>query len=220
MFLANRLRGGHGGAKPIAAQFGGSAFNGNSQSSYTFSGMDFGVESDRSFVVVTVAGRENESNRSISSVTIGGVAASAIVSVGGYPIPAGIYLASPSGTSGSIVVNFSNSVVEATVAVYSIYFAKSSSALDTASATTTSLSGSVDVNAEKGGVVIAFSKNLSNSVRTATWSGITEQFDENTDNNSSHSGGLGITDNETPRTVSIVWSGSIARQAVVAASWR
>jgi hypothetical protein len=88
---------------------------------YTFSGMDFGDANADRKIIVCIQGHAN-SARSISSVTIGGVTATELVSqadasVGGHR--AAIYGAAvPTGTSGNVVVTFSGSMLRASAHTY------------------------------------------------------------------------------------------------------
>lgn len=107
-------------------------------SAQTFSSVPFGAaDSTRNVLVLVSWVRASGTAAAVSSVTIGGVTATAIVA----PAPTtvlgfGIYMAAvPSGTSGNVVVNFaSTNVAEVSVVSFSLYHLSSTSPSSTNSA--------------------------------------------------------------------------------------
>lgn len=84
----------------------------------TFSGLNFGTD-DASRVIIVAFGWASSGNFSVSSVTIGGVTATAAVVQGnGTGIIEAIYYAQPSGTSGDVVVTMSAAGRQLSLAVY------------------------------------------------------------------------------------------------------
>jgi hypothetical protein len=194
---------------------------GTSLSTVTFAGVSLGAAASNRKIVVAWGGG---GNYTLSSATIGGVSASAIVSdAQSTNLRVGIIIADvPTGTTGDVVLNFSSAAVSRpTIAVYRVVDLASSTAHATASDTTAS-SGvvSTTINVPANGFVIASSYDLDGA--SATWgAGMTEDSDQFVGSQSVHSAASDtVTTAESGKTVSCTSSnGSATRIAVVAASW-
>lgn len=125
---------------------------------YTFSGQSIGTASSDRFVMVCVHGTRNAAT-SISSVTIGGNAATAIVTgndSNGFSV-SGIYgLLVPSGTTADIVVVFSAACNAAGIDVFAATRLGSTS--PTSAATSTAAPGSLVITCPGGGFILACSQ--------------------------------------------------------------
>lgn len=190
----------------------------SSSTSYVFNSTAIGdAASDRLVVVVITT-----NNGNVSGVTIGGVSATAAVTMANGDENVCIYyLEVASGTTANIVVSTSSALC-CSLAPYRLTGLASSTPVSTNSASSLSASGgtiSANVNAEAGDVVIAGSIMNAGSV-AASWVGVTEQYDESYGSSEYTSGGFAIAGStETPRSVNVTPSAS-AKRAIAAAVWR
>lgn len=194
---------------------GSAASSGTDQATYTFSGVPFGSPAATRTIIVAVAGRAG-TNRSISSVTVGGVTATEITqssnTSGGFDSITGIYRADvPAGASGSVVVTFSGTMVRAGIAAYRMEAGAAGAHAFTA--LNTSTAGTIDVPAGGAALAVAFT----NAVATATWSGLTEDTDVQIESASSFSTASGTFESaQSGLSVSASWSSSNAVTACIA----
>lgn len=164
-------------------------------SSYTFSSASIGTAATGRLVVVGVGGVQGGSGFTISSVTIGGNAATALTTLvegtgGGNCAYACLYgLTVDSGTSADVVVNWSAGLASCGIGVWAVYDLLSTTPEDTGTSTTNG--GSVSMDCSAGGVIIGYRHTQRNSTggSTHSWSNLTERFDQvvdsaNSDNNS------------------------------------
>lgn len=190
------------------AYINGSAANsGTDQAAYTFSDVPLGDPDDTRTIVVAVAGRAG-TNRSISGVTVAGVAATEIAqssnTAGGFDSITGIYRADvPIGASGDIIVTFSGGMVRAGIAAYRMVRG-APGAYDSTIANS-GTSGTIDVPA--GGAALAVT--LTNAAATATWAGLAEDVDMVLESTSSFSTASGKFESaQFDLSVSATWSSS------------
>jgi hypothetical protein len=154
----------------------------DSQSNFSFG--SFGAEASDRYLIALISGRDGANNFTASSVTIGGVSASiaAQVTNTNTAVQSVIAIAAvPTGASGSVVVDWSEALVEDQVCtLLRVTGLASATAYDTDSgedtANDTSLAGTIDC--EAGGLVVAISGNTSN--RTSSWSLANEVSDQAT----------------------------------------
>jgi hypothetical protein len=193
----------------------------NNFTTYTFSSVSFGEAAGRSLVVVYVSGHDSNS-RSISSVTIGGVAATEVTASSAGIMCGGLYQAYATGTSGDVVVTFSGECDAAGLGVWALYDLQSTTASSSASNAATSSDVSVNVNTLANGFLIAGGSARTGTTRTYTWTNATERFDTTyTGSNSGHTGAdFTSTTAETPRAITVQASGSISRIVISSAFWK
>jgi hypothetical protein len=111
----------HIAAAGIAKEFRAAYGNGSNLTTYTFTGCDFGA-ADASREVFVVIGWAQGANRTLNSVTIGGVAAT-LGSAANYSTAAGTRLAFaavPTGATGDVVCTFSGGITGCCIAVYRV----------------------------------------------------------------------------------------------------
>lgn len=210
------------------------AYQGNSNSvtnsaSYTFTSRAIGAESsDRRVIVAWTAFAE--SGRSLTSLTIGGIAATLVYSNSiALPSPntqrlyVGFAVAVvPTGTTATIALTFSASVYSCAFGWWSATKLTSSTPSATASHTlATSGTHSLSVAVPAGGIVIAQEVLWDTSgVLTRTWTGLTERYDTTAGaENNVYSGASDAF--SAAQTVSItVTNPSAADSIAVAAAWR
>jgi large repetitive protein len=180
---------------------------------YTFSSVSFGVADPNRKIVVAISGvRASNAGLTISSLTIGGNAASVVsgttlqtLADGTSSTRTAIYeLAVPTGTSGDIVVTFSAACVRCTGAVARV--------IDTAGTGgssgqsigdfTTAL-GSITVTIPTGGVGVYYSYNSANASFNAWTNLTTEDFDTTVASTRAHSAGRRTTAGSTAVTADI-----------------
>lgn len=179
---------------------------------YTFTGAALGTADSTRRIVAVVTGAN--ANRTISSATIGGVAASIAVQVtGGTNITSGIIIADvPTGTTGDVVVTWSAAQVRCSVAVFAVYNLLSSTAVATAS--DTAATSSLNVNIQTGDILIVGGCGNAGS---SSPTGYSERYDSTDAEGNSHGGGdYTATSTESPRTVTQTWSGTTVRASVAA----
>lgn len=204
-FRRRRRRRGSGGtgAAPFSLTFVTSASDATDLTEYTFSGQSFGDEpgaADTRYIIVGAGGRAG-SNLTVSSATIGGVAATVVIASGATNAPAAIFIAEvPTGTTGDVVVTYSGAgMVSSAIGIWRMINPISSTATDTASDITPA-SGvlNLDLDVTAGGAAVGFT--ASRGADTTTWAGMTEAFDilpESLD----HVSGATTTTAGTPLTV-------------------
>lgn len=204
------------GAADATLTYNGLRSTTSAASAHTFSAVSLSTAASDRRVIVSVC---RNTATTVSSVTIAGISATAAVTTGG----AGIWIADvPTGTSGDIVVTFGSSVTGLLIACYSAYGLKSSTARGTASAASAALVHDLDVNAAKGGVIIAHSTKTLAVAATTDWVGATEHTTVGI--------GVGVGDTVTfaedvlassgsPLDVSITWDNASSMRSV-AASFR
>lgn len=191
---------------------------------YTFSSQSLGAAASDRYIICAICGRSNDgSARTISSVTIGGVTATINAQVENTGTMCGIATALvPTGTTGDVVVVWSGTMGDANIALYRTTNLTSATALDTG--TSTANPGTTNLDTKTGSVIVAISEN-DNGALTATWTNLTENYDEATATGNDLSGAFAeIT--ESPNvsvtgnlTVTCQWSSAPTRPVFAAASF-
>ena len=195
-----------------------SAASSSDLTTYTFSSQNIGTAAESRHVIVSVSSlADGLGSTSISSITIGGVAATVVVSQasgdGGF---AGLAIAAvPTGTTADVVVTMSNLQGRMAVGIWAAYDLASATPVDTAASTADPASLNVDVQA--GDVLVAAIYNNTNA--TATWTGATERFDDLVEGAEYSGADYTATADETPRTVECDYT-SVSRNVGVCAVWR
>lgn len=190
------------------------------QTTYTFAGVNFGTAASDRFIAVTVSGRAVTTAPTITSVTIGGVTATIAVQANdvlGLNI-AGIAIAAvPTGTSGNVVVVFSQTMTNADIATYSTSGVGSATATDFGSSTADPGTTNLDITA--GGIAVAMAKQDA-GLGTCAWTNITETFDELDANGNNISGAAdAYATTQTNLAVTADFSVAAVRPIFVAASF-
>lgn len=207
---AKGLRG--AGAAPKVLTYKGEG-HGSSASSFTFS-IDIGTASSDRYVIVGVGGCQ--ATQTISSLTINGVTATAIVTVNGAETSA-IYIANVTSGSGAqnVVVNWSGSQPVCGVGVWTLTGISSTSAYNTQSSTANPFTATLSTLS--GGVSVAYV--MVTNATTYTWTNLTEQFDTSAGTGVGHSGAHDAANTGSSISITCTPSGYDSRSAMVAASW-
>lgn len=189
---------------------------------YTFSTKSIGTAAAGRRVLVGVHGIQSPAV-TISSLTVGGNAATAAVSLAseGNISPIAIYVIQvDSGTTADIVVTFSGGALCCGIGVWAAYDLQSSTQTDTVTATADPSTGAIDCVA--GGVIVAYGSSYGGAGLTHAWTGLTENFDEVVDGGIStfHTGASdAFATAQTGLSVSMNPSGG-TNAAMVAAAFR
>lgn len=197
------------------------AENTTAQTTYTFSSQSLGAADAGRYIVVCIAARAGgETDGAVSALTIGGVSATITAQIpnnGGANtnLSAIAIAAVPTGTTGDIVVTLNFNHLRCSVAAYRVLGIDGVTAFDSATSTDTDPTASLDIPA--GGIAIAGS--ISAAADSATWTGLTENFDDNFQAFATHSGAsAAFEDEQTDLTITCNWSTSSV-PAGVFASW-
>ena len=185
----------------------------------SFDGVAIGAAAADRVVIVGMGGGDQP----VSAVTIGGVSATQVIAVRSATTgcSASFYRATvPTGTTADIDIVFSASCGNCGIGVWTATgidtaTEQTASDIDTQSLTT----NTIDVAA--GGVILGYSIDEETVAVTTTWAGITEQFDEVTDdpNKVFHSGASDtFATTQTNLTVSSSWTDTVANAALVVVS--
>jgi len=156
--------GGGGGGGPATLSYRTSTSDGTDASSYTFSAQDIGNASAGRRVIVCI-GWANAAQRAVTSVTIGGTAATQAAQANAATCGAAIFYAViASGTTADIVVNLNGTATRCCISVYAGDSLQSSTPVDSGgivdNLTTTTVS---DIEVKVDGFLICFAYENSNA---------------------------------------------------------
>jgi hypothetical protein len=174
-----------------------------------------GTASADRHVVIGIHGRQT-TNTTVTSATIGGVTATILTdtNVASQQPAVLAYAKVTSGTTADVEVVFSQTVVRASVGVHTITGAENLTVADVKRATN---SGTMSVAGAAGGVIIATGSRGAGS-GTATWSGVTEEYDAIVEAGSHHSGGSAETASAGTVSVTCTWPDATNTPSAVAAA--
>ncbi len=159
---------------------------------YSFANCDIGGLSGAHRIVVVVVHATSASNATVSSIVIGGVTSS----LGGSSNVSTTNIAtfgaasSPTGTTATIDVTFSQGVGNCTISVYAIYSVQN---LSWQTTTTQATGTSRSVNFALYGrydIVIACITYQDVATATTTWTGVNEYYDADVETRSRSNGGV------------------------------
>lgn len=206
---------------PTLAYLNDRRSNDNNLTTYTFLGVAIGTATDDRLVLVNVNGSHaSASGRTVSSVTVGGIAAERLAGAqgaSGGTIRAEIWAAPvPTGTSATIAIEWSGQMESCTIATFAAAGLNQTAPRATANSPTPATgSESVTIDAFEDGIMVACWHYGNNPA--ATWSGLDEAYDSEGTTLRRNSGALasGMTA-EAGRTVGVTTSGvNAAALAVV-----
>ncbi len=189
-------------------------FSSSGNSSYSFSSLSIGAAAgDRQIIVSVEARSQNSVPYTVSTVTVGGISATKICGAdatnGVTELRPELWLASvPTGTTGTVAVTFSASVLQCGVGVWRMTgAATSASATATDAGTGGSYVPSKSLAIPAGGVAVGIAAS-SGAAGSFTWTSLTEDFDEQSGATATHSGAsLASAGGSTP-TITATASGS------------
>lgn len=193
--------------------------------SYTFSGTSIGTAASDRLVIACPKSTAGSASRELSSVTIDGNSMTEIVkamSSGGSPATTGIYqLVFPSGTTAEFIVNFTASVQQCCLDIYTLTGYQSSTPTDfdsgsSSGATTISLTGGLDIL--QGGCALASTATRAQTT-VSSWTGLTVDSNAQVETRGMSTASSQDMAAETARTISATW-GTSGSTSIVGASWR
>lgn len=191
--------------------------NTTSLTTYTFSSIAIGAADPTRSVIVYVGGSNN--GRAAPTVTVNGIACTSIVSViGGANATSALDICPvPTLTTATIVVTWSAGQVRTTIATWAAYHLTVTNA---AAATNTSVAATASLNLNLLGGDIVVVAGESGTAISAAATGYTARFSQADAAMEWYAGGdFTATVNETPRTLTITFTGTTP-VASVAASFR
>jgi len=213
-----------GGLEPLSVTYVGSTSQATNNSSYTFTGVSFGVAVKSQLVICVMA--EEDSNITIGSLTAAGISAVREVHAGSFLAPSAIFTVNVgAATSGDVVVTLSGPTNACAIAIYSMHAkigSLSPAATNTSEASSVT-SRSANLNLQTGDVVIACSSIRDAANVTQAWVGVNEDFEisEQSAADGDFSGGnYKAVAAETPRTVSVTASATVNHMSICSAVWR
>lgn len=160
------------------------------RTTYTFSTASIGTAANDRIVVVGFCARANAA-RSVSSATIGGAAATLVGTAndtsGGADIATMWLLRQPTGTTATMTVTFSNTMLRCSCFVWAVY----GSTTTLPAVTDNSLSGgvlSVSASARPNGALIGVAWSSGSGSQTIAWGGLTEDAENQPESGSNVAG--------------------------------
>lgn len=171
-----------GFAPPLPSKsFQATTFDGTALTTYTFASQAIGSASSTRRVIVAVA-LIADAIRTISSVTIGGVSASAIVTddtTNFFSYRLSLYIADvPTGSTASVVVTASGGCQAATISVWAAYDLNSSTPVDSDASPDASPPYDIpSLTTQADGFLVAATTFLGDSAASASWTNATERSD-------------------------------------------
>lgn len=194
------------------------ATDGTNGTSFTFASQNFGTADADRYIVVGINGRSNDgTDKTLNSVTIGGVTATISVSAWNSGNVAAIAVAAvPTGTSGSVVIAFSDTMTSCALSMWSELKLSSLTATDTGTDTTDPLSTNITLT---NGFIVAVAK--SDSVGdSATWTNVDENFDTtDADSNFITGASKSYTTQQTNLAVTADWVSGATRTVFACAAF-
>jgi len=141
--------------------------------------MSIGAADSNRYVVASFHARKGGASTSVTSVTIGGVSATEIITQANHTTNTNIvsfwYAAVPTGTTATCVVTFADTMVRAACNVWRVIGFDFTSTHDEGSSTASSPTYDLDIPA--GGIALAAVSFASNGDGSTSWSNLTEQTD-------------------------------------------
>ncbi len=195
---------------------------GTNFTTYTFVGENLGTAASDRQIIVAISSRDSgESAQALASVTIGGVSATISVQRSNIStdtnVLALVIANVPTGTTGDIVVTFTEGMLRCGIAVYR---ATGISATPTDTGSSIVADPTFDIDVTAGGFAIGTSVT-GDSGATATWTGITEDYEIQIGGESLLQGGASDTFGTTQTDLTLLcnWTGSEINPVGVFASW-
>ncbi|MDF2994686.1 MAG: hypothetical protein K0R27_323 [Xanthobacteraceae bacterium] len=155
--------------------------NSNDLSTYIFSGQNFGAEASDRYLIASIISTDNPNARSFISCSIGGVAATKMLSLGEGAASSnvlGFYGALvPTGTSGAVSVTFNSTMQVCGLTLYRATGLRSLTPFDSDTVNTAATPLTLTIDIPSGGMVLAA---VWGAVDTrTTWTNATENDDAN-----------------------------------------
>ena len=194
-------------------------------SSYSFSSQAIGTAAANRYVIVGICLRRSfdTTTTTITGVTVGGISATQAVTIGvaqaGAYHRGSLYIVNvPTGTTATVAITLNISATRLGIGVWSAYDISSSTPTDTATSTDVS-SQTLDLDVDANGFAIGV--NYANGAPALSWSGLTERFEQNVEDDNDMSGADSTeTSAQTPLSVTATITSGNNVGFGCTASWR
>lgn len=175
---------------------------------YTFTDRAVGAADPDRYVVAAVTMEDDGVSASATAVTIGGVTADEVVGIthaaSSESTYAGLWIAKvPTGTTATIEVTGNTTMTGCAVTVYRVTGIRGPTATDTDTDSGTKTTFSMDLDVQSRGVAIGTAKNRDQG-SAASWTGLTEDDDFQSDNTRHTAASSVFSANQTARTIEVV----------------
>ena len=166
-------------APPAAAVFTANSSSAVASSTYSFTSQSLGTAAADRYVVVGVAGQSGSGAVAVSSMTIGGISASQLVSMSETNNSIEFWIAAvPTGTTGTVTVNWAAQRARCAIVIWAVTGLVSSVVAGSAQETGFgSTAGDGTINVAAGGVALGMTYDGGTANRSWTWSSLTESLD-------------------------------------------
>jgi len=193
-----------------------------STTTFTYAGQSIGTATtDRYVVIGTMAAGGGGAGVTVSSITVGGIAATIVVQRNGNSgasnaVTALAIAAVPTGTTATVVVTYSATQARSAIGVWSCTGLVTPDPISTNSSVANP--SSLTLSTYSGGFAIGMVGQ--NAVSTAAWTNLTERFDSTVDS-ALYSGAdsNGTTSGSTLSASCTISTGGLSEQSGVAAAW-
>ena len=188
---------------------------------FTYSSVSLGAAASDRFILVGTSGAAAVVSATVvSSLTIGGVTATELVTLnhgGDVLYHSGFFGATvPTGTSGDIVVTWTTTMSQNGIGVWRLTGANTTPH-DSATDPQDAGGLTVDVDVEAGGAIFGYCST--DTVAGFSWTGLTENFDEEVDSGWYHSGAnAGFESAVTDQTITVTGAGT-SREGLIGISF-
>ena len=221
--LANRIMMAAAGRSVATVTFAGSSVSGSNLTTYAFSAHAIGAAAANRKVVVAAATAGGSGADGVSTVTVGGISATLVkATLTTDHTQVEIWQADvPTGTTADIVVTWNAGKGRCGIGVWAVYGA-AGAASDTVSVTGTGALSTTALAIPANGVAIGGVVLSGTGLRTTTWAGLTENFDEEIEaatNLLQTGASLAVVAAQSAPTISATFSGAINWAAMSLASW-
>lgn len=170
-----------GGATPTLT-FVGCTFNNTNLGTYTFAAQNVSTAGANRHTIVGVIATDSATSFNVSSLTIGGDAATEVADQGGTGLgDAALYImANAADTAEDIVVTWSESVSNTAICVWAAYDLSSATPVGTNTAFDTAAAAmTLSVNTSANGIAVGVCQSSNGA--SFTWTGLTERADAGTE---------------------------------------
>jgi hypothetical protein len=211
---------------PITAEFLTVYGDTSNAITYTFNSVNFGTPAVGDLVVIVIGiDNEESGDRSISSATIGGIAASIVATTTSNQACAIVTASGITATTGTVEITLSGAARRCNIASYLIKNPTSTTAFDFDTEADSSTTDTAELDIPAGGVAIAVGYSRATAGNSFSWSisagSITENFDQiGTESSGRFSGALTNIQSTARNAAVITATHANSSSSLVAASWR
>jgi hypothetical protein len=205
-------------ARPASVVFTDESSDDVDRTTYTFSTQAIGTAAPDRRVIVGLYSANTAGT--VNSVSVGGVAGTQQKTVTSGDARAELWIAAvPTGATGDVVVVHSAGQQRCAIVVWAAYGLNSSTATDTASASSGDPITTNTLDVQAGGIAVAM-VGANNAASGVTWTGLTEVADGTVETVPYSGASLAFSGPQTNLTVEADLPGTPASQALVVAAFR